>query len=63
MKDHPETIILIEPATRKLWRVVERVTTQTGFSSDEWSEIEGNLPSYPVARSVFDSIKQALRVM
>jgi hypothetical protein len=56
-KQHPTTLILIEPASFKLWRVVERETTFNGVSRYNWREIEGNMASYPEARAAFDKVK------
>lgn len=56
MKPHPPSRTLIEKADHLWWRVVERETTTTGFSSD-FTVVEKNFPRYGLARERFDELK------
>lgn len=60
-KQHPKSLLLIEKQDMLRWRVVDRKTTLKGLSPDH-NIIAENIPRFGIARHVFDSLKQTIRV-
>lgn len=56
-RPHPVSITLIEPETRRTWRLVERATTERGLSATKFNVVEAHLPNHGEARKRLNALR------